>query len=191
MSAKKPIFVIQKHDASHLHYDFRIEVDGVLVSWAVPKGPSRDPRDKRLAMPTEDHDLTWAQFEGVIPEGEYGAGTVMIWDRGTYKNIKEKEGELVPLSDCLKRGTVEIFLEGKKLHGGYALIRMEDGKRWLLIKMHAPHEHAPHEHASHEYALHEHDAYASQSEHAPKDWDYSVVTGRSMEEIAHGAQGKL
>jgi DNA ligase D-like protein (predicted 3'-phosphoesterase) len=134
---KKPIFVIQKHDASALHYDFRIEVGDALKSWAVPKGPSTDPADKRLAVPTEDHPVGYADFEGVIPEGEYGAGTVMVWDTGTYENIKEKDGKPVPMEKCVKDGHVTIRLEGGKLRGGYALIRTGKGEsaRWLLIKM--------------------------------------------------------
>lgn len=134
---KKPIFVIQKHDASNLHYDFRIQVGDALKSWAVPKGPSTDPGEKRLAVPTEDHPLEYAGFEGVIPEGEYGAGTVMVWDKGTYRNIKEEDGEPVPIEKCVKDGHVTIRLAGKKLRGGYALIRTGKGKkaRWLLIKM--------------------------------------------------------
>lgn len=133
-----PIFVIQKHDASNLHYDFRIEVDGVLKSWAVPKGPSTDPSVKRLAIPTEDHPLGYADFEGVIPEGEYGGGTILVWDRGTYRNLKKEEQELLPsIADQLDSGHATIWLEGKKLSGGYALIRTGKSKkpRWLLIKM--------------------------------------------------------
>ncbi|KKP35858.1 MAG: ligase D, 3'-phosphoesterase domain protein [candidate division TM6 bacterium GW2011_GWF2_32_72] len=135
MSKSKPIFVIQKHDATTLHYDFRLEIDGVLKSWAVPKGPSTDPSQKHLAIMTEDHKMSWAKFEGIIPEGEYGAGTVMIWDYGTYKNIKEKDGKLVPMEQCLENGRIEIWLDGEKLKGSYALIRMQDNKNWLLIKM--------------------------------------------------------
>jgi DNA ligase D-like protein (predicted 3'-phosphoesterase) len=132
----KPIFVIQKHDASRLHYDFRLEVDGVLKSWAVPKGPSTDPREKRLAVPTEDHPFDYADFEGVITKGEYGAGTVLVWDRGTYRNLKQQDGDPVPMATTIEDGHVEIWLEGDKLKGGYALVRTRGkGERWLLIKM--------------------------------------------------------
>ena len=134
--SKKPIFVIQKHKATRLHYDFRLEIDGVLVSWAVPKGPSTDPRVKRLAIRTDDHPLDYAKFEGVIPDGHYGAGPVMVWDYGTYKNIKKKNGKLVPMEQCLKNGQIEVWLEGKKLRGGYVLILLKKEKdQWLLKKM--------------------------------------------------------
>ncbi|MGG7644905.1 DNA polymerase ligase N-terminal domain-containing protein [Rhodovulum sp. YNF3179] len=129
-----PLFVIQKHDASTLHYDFRLEVDGTLKSWAIPKGPSTDPREKRLAVMTEDHPRAYADFEGVIPEGEYGAGTVLIWDRGRYENITRKEDGLRAVGDALKDGHLLVRLHGEKLSGGYALQRME-GDDWLLIKM--------------------------------------------------------
>ncbi len=133
---KKSIFVIQKHDATALHYDFRIEVDGVLPSWAIPKGPSLNPKVKRLAMKTEDHPLEYAKFEGIIPKGEYGAGPVIIWDKGTYRNIKKKDGKLVPMDQCIKNGEIEIFLNGKKLKGGFALVRTHYKKNsWLFIKM--------------------------------------------------------
>lgn len=131
-------FVIQKHDASSLHYDFRLEVGGVLVSWAVPKGPSTDPADKRLAVQTEDHPLDYADFEGRIPSGEYGAGTVMVWDRGTYRNLRASKGSRSrDMEASLEEGLVEVWLEGEKLEGGYALKRTRGGDRpqWLLIKM--------------------------------------------------------
>jgi DNA ligase D-like protein (predicted 3'-phosphoesterase) len=134
----KPLFVIQKHDASNLHYDFRLEVDGVLKSWAVPKGPSTDPDQKRLAMPTEDHPLDYADFEGVIPEGEYGAGPVLVWDTGPYRNLRaEKEDDGASMEESLQDGKVEVWLEGKKLTGGYVLIRTGKGDetRWLLKKI--------------------------------------------------------
>ncbi|MGH6943744.1 MAG: DNA polymerase ligase N-terminal domain-containing protein [Geminicoccaceae bacterium] len=136
-SGKRPVFVVQEHKATSHHYDFRIEVDGVLRSWAVPKGPSTDPRIKRLAMPTEDHPLDYASFEGVIPEDSYGAGAVIVWDRGPYDNITEKGGEVQPIADALEAGHALIFLHGKKLRGGYALQRTGHGDdvRWLLIKM--------------------------------------------------------
>lgn len=137
--AEHPVFVIQKHDASNLHYDVRIEIDGVLKSWAVPKGPSTDPSEKRLAMPTEDHPLGYADFEGTIPEDEYGGGTVMVWDRGSYRNLKEDEdGEEPPsVSEQFVDGHITIWLEGEKISGGYAFIRTGDGDdaRWLMIKM--------------------------------------------------------
>jgi DNA ligase D-like protein (predicted 3'-phosphoesterase) len=137
-SGKKPVFVIQKHDARNLHYDFRVEVNGVLKSWAVPKGPSTDPKEKRLAIPTEDHPLSYADFEGSIPEGEYGAGTVIVWDSGYYRNLREeKTKDETSMEKALEEGRVEVWLEGKKLKGGYALIRTGKGDytRWLLIKM--------------------------------------------------------
>jgi len=136
-SGERPIFVVQEHDARQLHYDFRLEIDGVLKSWAVPKGPSTDPREKRLATPTEDHPLDYAAFEGVIPEGEYGAGTVLVWDTGPYENISEKDGEPIEAAGALEKGHLSVRLFGKKLRGGYTLVRMGDAADadWLLIKM--------------------------------------------------------
>lgn len=129
----KPIFVVQKHDARNLHYDFRLEVDGVLKSWAVPKGPSTDPKNKRLAIMTEDHPLGYAKFEGIIPEGQYGAGIVIVWDCGPYENLTEKNGQPVPMAHALENGHAAVRLEGKKLKGGYALTRTQRG--WILVKM--------------------------------------------------------
>ena len=133
----EPRFVIQEHDASTLHYDVRLEVDGVLKSWAVPKGPSTDPRDRRLALPTEDHPLDYADFEGVIPAGEYGGGTVLVWDAGAYANLRAaKEDDGADMARSLAEGKVEVRLEGRKLQGGYALVRTGDEDAdWLLIKM--------------------------------------------------------
>ena len=131
-NSKKLLFVIQKHHATALHYDFRIEVGGVLKSWAVPKGPSVNPSDKRLAMPTEDHPISYSKFEGLIPNNNYGAGPVIIWDRGTYENIKPESTE-----ECLKRGLIEIEMNGEKMKGKYALVRGRPQKRtpWFLVKM--------------------------------------------------------
>lgn len=159
--SKKPLFVIQHHIASHDHYDFRLEIDGVLVSWAVPKGPSLDPDQKRLAMPTEDHPYEYARFEGIIPKGEYGAGTVMVWDIGTYDNIRSKS-----MQASYKEGKIEVDLHGKKLHGGYVLIHMKDRKEWLLKKI------------DDEFA----DARRNIITSEPK----SALTGRTMEEITEG-----
>lgn len=141
---KHPIFVIQKHDASHLHYDFRLEIDGVLTSWAVPKGPSTNPSEKHLAVMTEDHPMAYATFEGVIPAGNYGAGVVMVWDIGSYHNIKKKNDKVVSMQECLEQGHVEVFLEGTVLQGAYALIRMHgQSKNWLLVKMNDEYIHKP------------------------------------------------
>ncbi|RXA20250.1 3'-phosphoesterase [Methanosarcina sp. MSH10X1] len=124
-NSDKPIFVVQRHAARNLHYDFRLEVDGVLKSWAVPKEPPKEAGTRRLAVETEDHPLAYADFEGEIPAGEYGAGTVEIWDRGTFKLLKREEREIV------------VTLEGEKLNGDYVLIRTKYGKGekgWLLFK---------------------------------------------------------
>jgi DNA ligase D-like protein (predicted 3'-phosphoesterase) len=130
-----PLFVVQRHDASTLHFDFRLEADGVLKSWAVPKGPSLDPRTRRLAVATEDHPLDYADFEGVIEEGQYGAGTVIVWDTGTYRNLTEKNGREVPVGEAIENGHVTVWLNGEKIHGGYALNRFRGDKYWLLVKM--------------------------------------------------------
>lgn len=126
--SRQPIFVVQKHAATTLHYDFRLEIDGVLASWAVPKGPSMTPSDRRLAIRTEDHPMEYASFQGIIPEGHYGAGMVMIWDSGTY----QVEGD-VPAGEQLSAGELKFTLNGQKLQGGFVLIR-SDARRWLLIK---------------------------------------------------------
>jgi DNA ligase D-like protein (predicted 3'-phosphoesterase) len=156
-------FVVQKHAASRLHYDFRLEVDGVLKSWAVPKGPSYDPKQKRLAVATEDHPLEYADFEGVIPEGEYGAGPVIVWDRGTYRNLSD-----VPMAEALAAGHAAVWLYGQKLKGGWALTRFRTGRDelWLLVKMA--------------------DEYADPTRDVTAD-DRSVLSGRTLAEV--GASG--
>jgi DNA ligase D-like protein (predicted 3'-phosphoesterase) len=158
---KEPIFTIQKHDASHLHYDLRLEIDGVMPSWAVPKGPSLNPEVKRLAIQTDDHPLEYATFEGIIPEGSYGAGTVMVWDIGTYENLKEVNGKKVPMHECLEQGRIEVFLKGTKLYGGFALIKTAVG--WLLIK--------------------ERDEYASARKNPVATQNKSALTKRTMHQI--------
>jgi bifunctional non-homologous end joining protein LigD len=122
------LFVVQKHRATRLHYDFRLEADGVLKSWAVPKGPSLDPTVKRLAMQVEDHPVDYAKFEGVIPEGEYGGGTVMVWDLGTYEPENTDD-----VATSLRKGELKFSLNGKKLSGSWTLVRTQD-RQWLLIK---------------------------------------------------------
>lgn len=164
-----PVFVIQEHDASTRHFDFRLEMDGVLKSWAVPKGPSTDPHEKRLAIPTEDHPLEYADFEGVIPEGAYGAGTVLLWDTGAYENITEKEDGIVPAQEALADGHLLVWLYGEKLRGGYALQRIarDDETRWLLVKMD--------------------DDEADARRNPVSTERRSVKSGRTLKEIAHEA----
>jgi len=158
-------FVVQKHRATRLHYDFRLEMDGVLKSWAIPKGPSLDPADKRLAMQVEDHPVSYFDFEGTIPTGNYGAGTVMVWDMGTW----EPQGNA---AEMLKKGDLKFRLDGQKLKGEFALIHMKarrpgsKGTEWLLIK--------------------HRDAYVQPGYDIDK-YDYSVLTKRSMNEIAGDA----
>ncbi len=156
-------FVIQKHDASHLHYDFRLEVDGVLKSWAVPKGPSLDPSVKRLAMMVEDHPYDYREFEGVIPSG-YGAGIVMIWDQGTYSVNGESAKKSEDLMrEGLQKGSIHFNLEGTKLKGEFALVHLKSakGNEWLLIK--------------------KTDAHSSKEDILVND--RSVISGKNLEEI--------
>lgn len=125
-----PRFVVHEHHASHLHWDFRLEHDGVLKSWAIPKGPSLNPADKRLAIQVEDHALAYASFSGIIPAGQYGAGEVLIWDRGSYE-------ALIPMDAGLASGNLLLRLDGERLRGTFALVRFKRGKtgrEWLLIK---------------------------------------------------------
>jgi DNA ligase D-like protein (predicted 3'-phosphoesterase) len=160
------MFVIQKHDARSLHYDFRLESGGVLKSWAVPKGPSTNPKDKRLAQQTEDHPLGYADFEGVIPAGEYGAGPVIVWDTGTYRNLTEREGVGVPVDEAVEGGHVKVWLEGQKIRGGFALTRVARGKdeRWLLVKVK--------------------DEGADARRNPVRSQPESVISGRTIEEVA-------
>ena len=156
----EPVFVIQKHDASSLHYDFRLQVGRVMRSWAVPKGPSTDPRDKRLAMEVEDHAMAWNEFEGVIASG-YGAGTVIVWDRGTYRPLGEE-----PMDEALARGHASFWLEGEKLRGGWSLRRTHEGAKpkWLLVKRR--------------------DDEADARRNPVSSQPQSVVSGRTIEEVA-------
>lgn len=131
-------FVIQRHDASSLHYDFRIAAGGVLKSWAIPKGPSTDPAERRLAVRTEDHPIDYLDFEGVIPEDQYGARTVVVWDTGEYENRTTGDGgEPVAVEDAVESGHLSVWLDGQKISGGYALTRTNYRGRenWMLVKM--------------------------------------------------------
>jgi bifunctional non-homologous end joining protein LigD len=159
-------FVIQKHAASHLHYDLRLELDGVMKSWAVPKGPSLDPSVKRLAMEVEDHPISYNTFEGTIPEGEYGGGTVMLWDRGTYE--PEDGGGVEALREGYRRGDLKVVFNGKRMKGSWVLVRMRRPGRpqWLFIK----HD----------------DAHATTRRDITEANTTSVTTGRTMEQIAAG-----
>jgi len=161
-------FVVQKHAASHLHFDFRLELDGVMKSWAVPKGPSYDPSVRRLAMEVEDHPIEYNSFEGTIPQGEYGGGTVMLWDRGTYD--AEDGGGADSLREGYARGDLKFVLDGARLRGGWVLVRMKRPGRpqWLLIKHRDAH------------------ARPAGASEVVDEETTSVVTGRSMDEIAAG-----
>jgi DNA ligase D-like protein (predicted 3'-phosphoesterase) len=167
---RDPIFVVQKHLARSEHYDFRLEVDGVLKSWAVPKGPSMDPREKRLAIRVEDHPLEYAEFEGVIPEGQYGAGAVIVWDTGTYRNRTRRDGAEVPIEQALSEGHAVVELSGRKLRGAFALTRVgQDDRgreRWLLIK--------------------KRDEHADPAEEPVATRPESVLSGRTAEQVAAG-----
>jgi bifunctional non-homologous end joining protein LigD len=172
------VFVVQKHDASHLHFDFRLELDGVMKSWAVPKGPSLDPSVKRLAMQVEDHPIDYNAFEGTIPQGEYGGGTVMLWDRGTYEpdrdagaRTADDRSDAQILRDGYERGDLKFILHGERLRGSWVLVRTRLGRgasaarpQWLLIKHRDP------------YAMPGSDIVAAT--------ETSVATGRTMEAIA-------
>jgi bifunctional non-homologous end joining protein LigD len=159
-------FVVQKHAASQLHFDFRLELDGVMKSWAVPKGPSYDPSVRRLAMEVEDHPISYNSFEGTIPEGEYGGGTVMLWDRGTYEAADD--GGTASLRHGYEEGDLEIVLHGTRLRGGWVLVRMKRPGRpqWLLIK--------------------HRDETADPSRDVTGEESTSVATKRTMDEIAAG-----
>ena len=159
-------FVIQKHAASHLHFDFRLELDGVMKSWAVPKGPSLDPSVKRLAMEVEDHPISYNDFEGTIPKGEYGGGTVMLWDRGTYES--DDGGGMTSLRKGYRRGELKIILHGKRLGGAFVLRKMKKPGRpqWLLIKRD--------------------DAFADSSRDVVAEVTTSVASRRTMESISVG-----
>ena len=170
----KPRFVVHKHDASRLHYDLRLEMEGVLKSWAVPKGPSLNPSDKRLAVMVEDHPLKYADFEGVIPEGEYGGGTVMIWDEGTY----EVQGD-DKAPDAVGKGELKVVLRGKKLRGGWVLVRTKwrgEDKHWLFIK------------EKDEQARSRHTAGGQARGDILEQEPDSARSGRSMEEIAEAGK---
>lgn len=158
------MFVIQKHRATQLHYDFRLEVDDVLKSWAVPKGPSLDPSVKRLAMQVEDHPVDYAKFEGVIPEGEYGGGTVMVWDYGTYKPENTDD-----VSQALRKGELKFSLNGKKLKGSWVLVRTRD-RQWLLMK---------------------HRDYYTTEEDVTEVAPASILTRRTLAEIAEDEGGNV
>lgn len=161
--ASEPIFVVHKHDASRLHYDLRLQIGDVMPSWAVPKGPSTNPADKRLAVHVEDHPLDYADFEGTIPQGEYGGGTVMIWDFGTVTFKPDRSP-----AEQLSAGRIEFELHGRKLRGGWALVHTKMGgteKNWLLMKRR--------------------DEFASDSDILADQPD-SAKTGRSLDEIAKG-----
>ena len=166
-----PIFVVQKHDATRLHYDFRLEAGGVLVSWAVPNGPSPDPSEKRLAVMTEDHPMDYADFEGVIPSG-YGEGPVIVWDRGVYMNLTERRGRKISVEKAVEHGHVKVLLLGEKLKGTYALTRTgadDNPKNWLMVKVR--------------------DEYADPDLDLTGSFPKSVISGKTIEEMAADPEG--
>lgn len=131
-----PIFVVQLHDARRLHYDVRLEVDGVLKSWAVPRGPSLDPSVKRLAVPTSDHSIEYAEYEGVLAESKYGSGAVIVWDAGVYQNLtKDKQRRVVDPAEAIERGHFKFRLQGVKLNGTWAFTRTDRDGDWLMVKV--------------------------------------------------------
>jgi bifunctional non-homologous end joining protein LigD len=165
-TASRNSFVIQKHRATRLHYDFRLEMDGVLRSWAVPKGPSMDPAEKRLAVETEDHPIDYGSFEGVIPKGNYGAGKVIIWDNGTYEMVDPATPEA-----GWKKGKLHFVLKGKKLKGEWVLVRgSRDPRQWIFFKVR--------------------DQHASADASITQDRPESVVSGKLVEEIGEASKAK-
>ena len=159
-----PRFVIQQHDATRMHYDVRLEVDGVLVSWAVPRGPSMDPAEKRLAVMTEDHPMDYAGFEGYIPRGQYGGGPVIVWDAGLYHNLTSgRRDQIRPMREAIDRGHVKVWLMGEKLQGAWALTHT-DGKQWLMVKVK--------------------DAAADPSLDPVRDDPWSILSGRTVADVA-------
>jgi len=175
-SGKALAFVIQKHEASHLHFDLRLEVDGVMKSWAIPKGPNVDPSVKRLAMEVEDHPIAYNTFEGTIPHGEYGGGTVMLWDRGTYSpdDMDANESENDAAGRALTAGKLAFSFHGTRLKGSYALVRTRRGEtraQWLLIK--------------------HRDKYAKEGRDIVAEIMTSVESGRRMEAIASGEKPRV
>jgi len=163
MVQRKPIFMIHKHQASHLHYDLRLEIDGVLKSWALRELPSA-PSKPVLAIQVSDHPFWYRHFEGIIPEGHYGAGPVMVWEKGLYTGfMKNHKGEDISLSESLRQGYMLIWLEGEKLKGGYILVRLSKKQRWILIKME--------------------DEYAHHEGRKPASWNRSVKSGKTLTQI--------
>jgi DNA ligase D-like protein (predicted 3'-phosphoesterase) len=167
-----PLFVIQRHEATALHFDVRLEVDGVLVSWAVPKGPSTNPRERRLARRTEDHPMDYAHFEGAIAKGEYGAGTVIVWDTGTYRDLTGHGDTPVPMAEAVRRGHLTVWLDGQRLTGGYSFTRTrQQGEKedWILVKVT--------------------DEYADRRRKPAKTQLTSVLSGRTNSQIAKESDG--
>jgi bifunctional non-homologous end joining protein LigD len=170
-SAARLAYVVQRHAATRLHFDLRLELDGVMKSWAVPKGPSLDPAVKRLAIEVEDHPIEYNGFEGTIPEGEYGGGTVMLWDRGSYDYAGETDDPVAALREGYRKGDFKFELRGKRLRGSWVLVRTRGAGRkrqWLLIK--------------------HRDRFADPELDPVEHYRTSVVTGRTMDEIAAGAR---